>query len=109
MLVCTQQLSRFFEINSNNNTYMRTIFVKFYSPSQVMEVNSKTTDEEIKRACFRAAKYGNEESALWAYAETPGTLWSTLLEDDVDVEAFIDRAYDAIKKNDIDWLEANFQ
>jgi len=86
---------------------MRTTYVKFYSPKEVFgeEIHS---DKTILKHCFRAYKYATEWEALNAYAETPGTLWSTLLEDTVDVESWIKEAYKHIKENDIDWLEQHF-
>lgn len=87
---------------------MRTIFVRFYNPNDVMDVTPEITDEEIKEYCFRVNKYATEQGALMAYAETPGTQWSTILDDDTDMEKWIDDAYEHIKNHDIDWLEANF-
>lgn len=86
---------------------MNTIYIKFYSPKEI-GLDSSATDEEIKKACFRAYKYKTAEQALMAYAETPGTMWSVLLNEDTDVKAWINNAYEHIKANDIDWLEANF-
>ena len=43
-----------------------------------------------------------------AYAETPGTQWSTILDDDTDIEKWIDDTYEHIKNHDTDWLEENF-
>lgn len=62
---------------------MRTIFVRFYHPNDVMDVTPETTDEEIKEYCFKVNKYASERGALMAYAETPGTQWSTILDDDI--------------------------
>ena len=86
---------------------MKTILVRFYHPSEVMETAENVSDEEIKKHCFIANKYKDEGSALTAYAETPAT-WSTLLEDDADVKAFIDEAYKHYKNQDEEWLEMNF-
>lgn len=90
---------------------MKTIFIKYYNPNNIMDVNPETTDEEIKRSCFRVLKYNDEFTALTAYAETPGTEWSTLLEDTIDVVEFIEEAYKHIKggtEADYEWLERNF-
>lgn len=65
---------------------MRTIFVRFYNPNDVMGVTPEITDEEIKEYCFRVNKYTTEQGALMAYADTPGTQWSTILDDSTDME-----------------------
>ena len=87
---------------------MRTIFVRFYHPNDVMDVTPDVTDEEIKEYCFKVNKYASEQGALMAYAETPSTQWSTILDDDTDIEKWIDDAYEHIKNHDTDWLEENF-
>lgn len=87
---------------------MKTIFVRFYNPNDVMDVTPATTDEEIKEYCFKANKYESELGALMVYAETPGTQWSTILDDDTDLDKWIDDAYEHIKNHDTDWLEENF-
>lgn len=87
---------------------MRTIFVRFYNPNDVMDFTPETTDEEIKEYCFKVNKYASEQLALMAYAETPGTQWSTILDDDTDIEKWIDDTYEHIKNHDTDWLEENF-
>lgn len=87
---------------------MRTIFVRFYYPNEVMDVSPETTDKEIKDYCFRVNKYETESGALDAYANTAINGWSTILSDDTDVKAWIDEAYEHIKNNDIEWLENNF-
>lgn len=87
---------------------MKTIFVRFYNPNDVMNVTPETADEEIKEYCFKVNKYESELGALMAYAETPGTQWSTILDDDTDLDKWIDDAYEHIKNHDIDWLEENF-
>lgn len=93
---------------------MKTILVRYYNPCEVMEVSPSTTEEEIKKYCFRANRYSNETAALIAYAETPCT-WSTLLDDVVDPKElvelandFINEAYQHIKAHDYDWLEQHF-
>lgn len=86
---------------------MRTILVRFYNPSEIMDVNPYTTDEEIKTSCFRVNKYESESDCLWAYAETPAT-WSTILDENDDYHKFVDKAYEHIKNHDYDWLEEHF-
>ena len=85
----------------------RTVFVRFYHPSDVMDITPDTTDDEIKKACFRVSKYNTPREALNAYANTQ-VAWSTLLDDDEDYLKFIDEAYEHIKNNDYDWLEEHF-
>lgn len=85
----------------------RTVFVRFYHPSDVMDITPYTTDDEIKKACFRVSKYDTPGEALIAYANTQVT-WSTLLDDNEDYLKFVDEAYEHIKNNDYDWLEKYF-
>lgn len=86
---------------------MKTIFLRFYNPDEVMDVTAETTDEEIKKSCFKVCKYKTEFDALTAYANTPAT-WSTLLDESENIEEWIDDAYEHVKSNDFDWLEGNF-
>lgn len=86
---------------------MKTILVRYYNPSEVMDVTPETTADEIKEYCFRVNKYTSEGAALNAYAETPCT-WSTLLDETADVKKFVDEAYEHIKQHDMEWLEENF-
>lgn len=86
---------------------MKTIYVKYYDPYEVMDITPETTDQEIKEACFRAHKYESEAEALWAYAETR-CYWSTLLDEEANVQEFIDEAFSHIKACDYQWLEKNF-
>jgi len=84
---------------------MRTILVRFYSPT---EVGCEFEDEKTqKEACFRANQYSSEFAALDAYANTPCT-WSVLLDDTSDVQAFINEAWERIKDDDYEWLEKSF-
>ena len=93
---------------------MKTILVRYYDPREVMDITSDITEEEIKKACFRADKFKTEAGALFFYAETRCT-WSTLLDDVADpkelveiVQEFINTAYEHIVANDIEWLEEHF-
>lgn len=86
---------------------MRTILVRFYHPSEVMDINPNTTDEEIKTSCFRVNKYETEGECLEAYANTRVT-WSTILDENNDWKKFVDDAWKHIKNNDYDWLEEHF-
>jgi hypothetical protein len=88
---------------------MKTIYVKYYDPREIFpdEIISQLTDEQIIDECFIAFKCSDEGHALMVYANTMCT-WSTLLDDSVDVQAFIKEAYEHIKAYDLDWLEQNF-
>lgn len=86
---------------------MQNVLVIYYRPEDVMEVTPDTTDEEIKKNCFRVRKYQSSADALWAYANTPAQ-WSTIIEDSDDYKAFVDEAYEHIKSEDYDWLYDNF-
>lgn len=87
---------------------MKTIYVKYYDPSEVMEGSIDTLPKsDVLRYCFRVGKYADPIAALDVYANSLCT-WSTLLEDDADVDEFIETAYDALKRHDLEWLEENF-
>ena len=84
-----------------------TIFVEFYYPSDVKTILSCDTDDEVKKACFVVTKYYTEEEALYAYNHTQAP-WSIILDDDEDVNKFVDEAYEALKNNDYRWLYKHF-
>ena len=84
-----------------------TVFVEFFYPSNVNDILSLTTDDELKKACFVVTKYATPEEALYAYEHTQAP-WSIILDDDQDVHEFIDEAYEALKNNDWRWLYKHF-
>ena len=84
-----------------------TILVEFYWLSNVSDILSSNTDDEIKRKCFEVSKYDTPEEALDAYAHTQAA-WSTLLDDNEDYHKFIDEAYEHIKNHDFEWLCKHF-
>ena len=84
-----------------------TLFVEFYWLSDVMDILSSTTDDEIKEKCFVVSKYDTEEEALSAYEHTQAP-WSIILDDDQDVNKFVDEAYDHLKNKDYRWLCKHF-
>ena len=88
---------------------MKTIYVKFLDPKEVLGT-SEVSVEDLKKYCFKAVRFPAEGYALLAYAETPCT-WSTLLDEDADVEKFIDTAAYCIQQNSALgqlWLQTNF-
>ena len=84
-----------------------TVFVEFYYPSSIIDVLSCTDDDKIKKACFVVTKYATPEEALYAYEHTQAS-WSIILDDDEDVNKFVDEAYEALKNNDYRWLYKHF-
>ena len=84
-----------------------TVFVEFYWLSNVMDILSSTTDDEIKEKCFVVSKFDTEEQALDAYEHTQAP-WSIILDDDEDVHKFVDEAYDHLKNKDYRWLCKHF-
>ena len=84
-----------------------TIFVEFYYPSDVKTILSCTNDDKIKEQCFEVSKYDTEEEAVDAYEHTQAP-WSIILDDDQDVNKFVDEAYDHLKNNDYRWLCKHF-
>ena len=87
-----------------------TILVEFYWLSNVMDILSSNTDDEIKEKCFVVSKYDTPEQALDAYEHTQAS-WSIILDDDEDVNKFVDEAYEHLKSNDLNdrrWLYKHF-
>ena len=84
-----------------------TLFVEFYYPSSIIDILSCTDDDKIKEQCFVVSKYDTPEEALDAYEHTQAP-WSIILDDDQDVNKFVDKAYEALKNNDYHWLHKHF-
>ena len=87
-----------------------TVFVEFFYPSNVNDILSLTTDDEIKKECFVVSKFDTEEEAVDAYERTQAP-WSIILDDDEDVNKFINEAYEHLKNNDLNdrrWLYKHF-
>ena len=87
-----------------------TVFVEFFHPSNLNDILSYTTDDELKKACFVVTKYATPEDALDAYEHTQAP-WSIILDDDEDVNKFVDEAYEHLKSNDLNdrrWLYKHF-
>ena len=84
-----------------------TVFVEFYWLTNVMDILSCTTDNDIKEKCFEVSKYDTEEEALDAYEQSQA-VWSIILDDDQDVNKFVDEAYDHLKNKDYRWLCKHF-
>ena len=84
-----------------------TVFIEFYYPSDVKTILSCDTDDKLKKACFVVTKYATPEEALDAY-EISKAVWSVIIDDDQDVNDFIDKAYEALKNNDYKWLYKHF-
>ena len=87
-----------------------TVFIEFFHPSNLNDILSYTTDDELKKACFVVTKYATPEEALDAYERTQA-VWSVILDDDQDYNKFIDEAYEHLKSNDLNdrrWLYKHF-
>ena len=87
-----------------------TILVEFYYPSDVKTILSCNSDDEVKKACFIVSKFDTPEEALDAYEQSKA-VWSVILDDDEDVNKFVDEAYDHLKSNDLNdrkWLYKHF-
>ena len=84
-----------------------TVFVEFYYPSDVKTILSCTTDDEVKKACFEVSKFDTPEEAVDAY-ENSKAVWSVIIDDDQNVNKFVDEAYDHLKNNDYRWLYKHF-
>ena len=107
----TPRLKRNYEITrkykSLKSKTMRTIYVKYWSPSEIGIPSEEVDIASIKKYCIRVYKFPNELQALEAYANTRCT-YSTLLDEGIDIDAFIDNAINHILNNDYNWLEENF-
>lgn len=86
---------------------MRTILVKGYWPNSIGMPESEATAKSIKEFCIRAFRCKDETHALMAYAECMAD-WSTLLDEDDDIEQFMQDAVNHILNHDYNWLEENF-
>ena len=86
---------------------MRTILVKGCWPNTVGMLESEATEKLVKDYCIRACKYKTETDALMAYAECMAD-WSTLLDEDDDIEQFCNDAAIRILNHDYNWLEEHF-
>ena len=87
-----------------------TILVEFYYPSDVKTILSCNIDDILKKACFVVTKYATPEEALSSYEQSKA-VWSVILDDDEDVNKFVDEAYDHLKSNDLNdrkWLYKHF-
>ena len=84
-----------------------TIFVEFYYPSDVKTILACNTDDIVKKACFGVSKFDTEEEAVDAYEQSQA-VWSVIIDDDQDVNKFVDEAYEALKNNDYRWLYKHF-
>ena len=84
-----------------------TVFVEFYYPSSIIDVLSCTDDDKIKEKCFVISKFDTPEQALDAY-EISKADWSIILDDDENVNKFVDEAYNHLKNNDYRWLYKHF-
>lgn len=85
---------------------MKTIYVKVYSPFNVGLEGEEITFNNVKKYCVRVFFCPNTAAALNAYANTnTGDGWSTLLDDDADIDEFVNKVTKALIEQDIDWLE----
>ena len=84
-----------------------TVLVEFYYPSSIIDILSCTDDDKIKEQCFEVSKYDTEEQALDAYEHTQSQ-WSIILDDDQNVNKFVDEAYEALKNKNYRWLYKHF-
>ena len=86
---------------------MMTVLVRGWWPASVGIPNDEVNEKVVKEYCVRAAKYRTETDALMSYAECM-TDWSTLLDEDADIEQFCNDAVSHIISHDYDWLEQHF-
>ena len=89
---------------------MKTVLVRYYDPQQLgfdAAMSNAMNAADLKKHCVIVNNYATPAAALDAYANTTVT-WSTLLDNDADVDAFIDEAVEHILMCDFDWLEQHF-
>lgn len=83
---------------------MKTIYVKVYSPFNVGLEGDEITFNNVKKYCVRVFLCPNAAAALNAYANTRCD-WSTLLDEDADIDEFVNKVTKALIEQDIEWLE----
>jgi hypothetical protein len=86
---------------------MKIILVKGWMPSMIGIPETEVTEQLVKEHCVRAFKCANETHALMAYAECMAD-WSTLLDENDDIEGFCNDAVTHILNHDYNWLEEHF-
>lgn len=86
---------------------MKTVLVRGWWPSTVGIPDSEVTEKVVRDYCVRAGQYKTETDALMAYAECMAD-WSTLLDEDDDIEQFCDNAISHILNHNYEWLEEHF-
>lgn len=85
---------------------MKTIYVKVYSPFNVGLEGEEITFNNVKKYCVRVFFCPNAAVALNAYANTnTGDGWSTLLDDDANIDEFVNKVTKALIEQNIEWLE----
>ena len=83
---------------------MKTIYVKVNSPFNVGLEGIDVNFINVKKWCVEVYICRNESFALNAYANTRCD-WSTLLDEDADIDEFVNKVTKALIEQDIEWLE----
>lgn len=83
---------------------MKTVYIKVYSPFNVGLEGEDVTFNNVKKWCIKVYICRNESFALEVYANTRCD-WSTLLEENADIDEFVDKVAKALIEQDIEWLE----
>jgi len=83
---------------------MKTVYVKVYSPFNVGLEGEEITFNNVKKYCVRVFFCPNTAVALNAYANTRCD-WSTLLDEDANIDEFVNKVTKALIEQDIEWLE----
>lgn len=86
---------------------MKNILIVFNSPEELGIPQEAFNDPEVMDYCFRIRRYGTAGQALEAYANTMCT-YSHLVDEETDIEDFLDEVIRHMQANDYDWLEENF-
>lgn len=83
---------------------MKTVYIKVYSPSDVGLEDEEITFDNVKKYCIKVYVCRNKAFAYEVYANTY-CAWSTLLEDNANIDEFVDKVAKALIEQDIEWLE----
>lgn len=79
------------------------ILVKYYLPEDIFG-EENIPNSKIVECCFRTQKYDDE--FITDAVENSYAYYNWILKENEDVSVFIKKAFNAIKKNDLDWLRS---
>lgn len=85
---------------------MKTIYIKVDSPFNVGLEGEDVTFNNVKKWCIKVYICRSESFAFEVYANTNTCGgWSTLLEENANIDEFVNKVAKALIEQDIEWLE----